>query len=89
MRINFLDYAGITEAIKKYKMLSGLDFESEDNGNIEIECPKVWRYLKYGKTKTFYSVLINKGVDPPCVKKWKSMFPLDPIEWKKNIHYAI
>ena len=83
VRINFLEYRGIVEAIRKYKNLSELDFSNEDYENTESGCSKVWRYLKVGQTKNIYSILTNNSVKPPCIKKWENTFSINPSEWKK------
>ena len=75
---NFLVYIGIIEAIKRYKFATGLEFSREDDYN---GCPKVWSCLKYGGTKIFYSLLINKVTQPPCKRKWEGLFLNNSFNW--------
>ena len=77
---NFLTYLGIIEAIKRYKLMTGLEFSNEDNTN---GCSKVWSCLKRGGTKYYYSLLLNKVVQPPCIKKWEEMFLNSTFNWEK------
>ena len=77
---NYLVFNGIIEAIKKYKQKTGLDFNNIDNYYVYS---KVWSCLKRGDTKTFYSVLTNNAVQPPCIGKWEETYIDSSFNWKK------
>ena len=77
---NFLIYQGVIEAIKRYKQKTGFDFNIEYSYS---EGSKAWSYLKCGNTKLFYSLLANKEVQPPCIKKWEESYIDNSFNWKK------
>ena len=77
---NFLVYQGIIESIKKYKQTTGLVFSGEDYLS---EGPKIWSYLRIGGTKSFYSMLTNNGVKPPCINKWEETYQNNDLNWEK------
>ena len=81
LRINFLTYRGIVQAVKYYQ--NRLDISITNN--YKLLQPKVWFILRKGN-RFVQTTLTENNASPAAVFKWNQMFPHQ--DWKKIFRHC-
>ena len=77
---DFLTYAGVIEAIKKFKQKCGVEVLIKDT--LERPKSKTWHVIKGSQVKDINKTLTDRSDLPTSVQKWQQIYPDDNLRWK-------